>query len=52
MSFVGTESEASSVLQTLQKTAEKPDETLQFNYASEALNNSFFLSLLVSCHST
>ena len=44
----GTESEASSVLQTLHKTAEKPAETLQFNYASEALNNSFFLSLLVS----
>ncbi|KAK4692650.1 superoxide dismutase, Fe-Mn family, partial [Phenoliferia sp. Uapishka_3] len=35
-----------SVLQTLKQTATDPAETLAFNYASEALNNSFFLSTL------
>ena len=28
-------------------TAEKPDKTLMFKYASHALNNSFFLNCLV-----
>lgn len=44
----GTESETQSVIQTLLSSASKPDEALLFNYASEALNNSFFLSTLVS----
>ncbi|BGP40205.1 hypothetical protein JCM10450v2_004184 [Rhodotorula kratochvilovae] len=42
----GTELESASVLHTLKKTAAEPTQTLAFNYASEALNNSFFLSTL------
>ncbi|GAA5875714.1 hypothetical protein JCM5296_005593 [Sporobolomyces johnsonii] len=42
----GTEAENLSVLQTLKQTAQDPAKTLAFNYASEALNNSFFLSTL------
>ncbi|GAA5819961.1 hypothetical protein JCM11251_005426 [Rhodosporidiobolus azoricus] len=42
----GTEIEDKSVLQTLKETAQDPSQTLAFNYASEALNNSFFLSTL------
>lgn len=44
----GTESASESVLQTVIRSAQKPEEALAFNYASEALNNSFFLSTLVS----
>ncbi|GAA5886104.1 hypothetical protein JCM6882_004267 [Rhodosporidiobolus microsporus] len=42
----GTEAEDKSVLQTLKQTAADPSQVLAFNYASEALNNSFFLSTL------
>ncbi|GAA5983548.1 hypothetical protein JCM10908_000329 [Rhodotorula pacifica] len=42
----GTELEDKSVLQTLKEAARDPTRTLAFNYASEALNNSFFLSTL------
>lgn len=35
------------MLQTLKQTAQDPSKVLAFNYASEALNNSFFLSTLV-----
>ncbi|POY74672.1 Fe-Mn family superoxide dismutase [Rhodotorula taiwanensis] len=42
----GTELEEKSVLQTLKEAAQDPTRTLAFNYASEALNNSFFLSTL------
>lgn len=35
------------MLQTVRQTASDPTQTLVFNYASEALNNSFFLSTLV-----
>ncbi|GAA6063328.1 hypothetical protein JCM10212_003914 [Sporobolomyces blumeae] len=42
----GTDAENQSVLQTLKETAADPSKTLAFNYASEALNNSFFLSTL------
>ncbi|GAA5827487.1 hypothetical protein JCM3770_005253 [Rhodotorula araucariae] len=42
----GTELESASVLQTLKQTAPEPTKALAFNYASEALNNSFFLSTL------
>ncbi|GAA5894370.1 uncharacterized protein JCM6883_003802 [Sporobolomyces salmoneus] len=41
-----TDAENLSVLQTLKQTATDPSKTLAFNYASEALNNSFFLSTL------
>ncbi|GAA5970923.1 hypothetical protein JCM3765_007852 [Sporobolomyces pararoseus] len=41
-----------SVLQTLKQTATDPSKTLAFNYASEALNNSFFLSTLTPSPST
>lgn len=44
----GTEVESLSVLQTVKQTASNPAQALAFNYASEALNNSFFLSTLVS----
>lgn len=43
-----TDLENKSVLQTLKESARDPTRTLVFNYASEALNNSFFLSTLVS----
>lgn len=36
------------MLQTVKATASDPSQSLAFNYASEALNNSFFLSTLVS----
>ncbi|BGP16422.1 hypothetical protein JCM10213_004022 [Rhodosporidiobolus nylandii] len=42
----GTDVEDKSVLQTLKQTAQDPTQVLAFNYASEALNNSFFLSTL------
>ncbi|BGP24804.1 manganese superoxide dismutase [Rhodotorula toruloides] len=42
----GTEYENLSVLQTLKQSATNPSHALIFNYASEALNNSFFLSNL------
>lgn len=42
----GTPNQDLSVLQTLLKTAADPTQALTFNYASEALNNSFFLSTL------
>ncbi|ORY38925.1 hypothetical protein BCR35DRAFT_311509 [Leucosporidium creatinivorum] len=42
----GTDAENLSVLQTLKHTATNPTQSLAFNYASEALNNSFFLSTL------
>ncbi|GAA6020235.1 hypothetical protein JCM11491_003858 [Sporobolomyces phaffii] len=41
-----TDADNLSVLQTLKQTATDPSKTLAFNYASEALNNSFFLSTL------
>lgn len=44
----GTTYEDRSVVKTLVATASDPSLTLAFNYASEALNNSFFLSTLVS----
>ncbi|GAA5986022.1 hypothetical protein JCM5350_005500 [Sporobolomyces pararoseus] len=47
-----TEEENLSVLQTLKQTATDPSKTLAFNYASEALNNSFFLSTLTPSPST
>ena len=43
-----TDLENKSVLQTLKESARDPTRTIVFNYASEALNNSFFLSTLVS----
>ncbi|GAA5983569.1 hypothetical protein JCM11641_007287 [Rhodosporidiobolus odoratus] len=42
----GTDEQDKSVLQTLKQTAQDPTKVLAFNYASEALNNSFFLSTL------
>ncbi|KAI5480572.1 superoxide dismutase, Fe-Mn family [Pseudohyphozyma bogoriensis] len=42
----GTVYEDLSVLQTVKQTAADPSQALAFNYASEALNNSFFLSTL------
>ena len=45
---LGTQYADHSVLETVKQTASDPSQTLAFNYASEALNNSFFLSTLVS----
>ncbi|KAM0752868.1 hypothetical protein T439DRAFT_323477 [Meredithblackwellia eburnea MCA 4105] len=42
----GTEFQDLSVLETVKQTASRPEQALTFNYASEALNNSFFLSTL------
>lgn len=39
-------------MQTLIQSAQDPSLSLTFNYASEALNNSFFLSTLVRCACT
>jgi len=44
----GTPSESSSVVQTIINTASERSQALAFNYASEALNTSYFLSKLVS----
>lgn len=45
--ILGTAYESNSVAQILIHTAQDPSLALTFNYASEALNNSFFLSTLV-----
>ncbi|CDO74139.1 hypothetical protein BN946_scf185043.g189 [Trametes cinnabarina] len=39
----GTALENKSIVQTVVEAARDPDRVLEFNYASEALNNSFFL---------
>jgi hypothetical protein len=44
---VGTALETKSVAQTVIETAPDRSKTLAFNYASQALNNSFFLDFLV-----
>ena len=44
---VGTELANKSVVQTVIDTAPDHSKTLAFNYASQALNNSFFLDTLV-----
>lgn len=40
--------ERKSVAQIVIETAPEPSQSLAFNYASEALNNGFFLDYLVS----
>lgn len=42
-----TDQENKSVVQTLIDASADPDKVFMFNYASEALNNSFFLDSLV-----
>ncbi|KAH9942997.1 Manganese/iron superoxide dismutase [Epithele typhae] len=42
----GTEFENKSIVQTVVQAARDPSKVLEFNYASEALNNSFFLDSL------
>ncbi|TFK87449.1 manganese and iron superoxide dismutase [Polyporus arcularius HHB13444] len=42
----GTALENKSIVQTIIDAARDPDKVLEFNYASEALNNSFFLESL------
>ncbi|OBZ71941.1 putative 37S ribosomal protein S26A, mitochondrial [Grifola frondosa] len=42
----GTSLENKSVVQTVVEAARDPDKVLEFNYACEALNNSFFLESL------
>lgn len=44
---LGTAEEHQSVAQTVINTAPDRSKSLAFNYASEALNNSFFLDFLV-----
>ena len=44
----GTEEENKSVAQTVINTAADRSKTMAFNYASLALNNSFFLDMLVT----
>jgi superoxide dismutase, Fe-Mn family len=44
---LGTEHENQSVAQTVISTSDDRGKTLAFNYASLALNNSFFLDHLV-----
>lgn len=43
-----TPQRSKSVVQTVIEAAQDPSKILMFNYASEALNNSFFLQCLVS----
>ena len=45
--IAGTELTDKSVMQTIIDTAPDRSKTLAFNYASQALNNSFFLDNLV-----
>ncbi|KAI0356667.1 hypothetical protein OH77DRAFT_1436280 [Trametes cingulata] len=44
----GTALENKSIVQTVVEAARDPNKVLEFNYASEALNNSFFLECVVS----
>lgn len=44
----GTQHERKTVAQIVIETAPEPSQSLAFNYASEALNNGFFLDYLVS----
>ncbi len=48
ISFVDTQCENMSILQTIISTSQDPNQTLAFNMASQAMNNSFFLDQLVS----
>lgn len=43
----GTKLESLKILDTITHTSNEPDQALTFNYASNALNNAFFLSGLV-----
>ena len=45
--FLGTEEENKSIVQTVINTAANRSKAMAFNYASLALNNSFFLDMLV-----
>lgn len=45
--MLDTELENQSVMQTVLSTASDRSKALTFNYASQALNNSFFLDSLV-----
>ncbi len=45
--MTGTNLENKSIVQTIIDAARDPNKVLEFNYASEALNNSFFLESLV-----
>ena len=47
MALLGTSLENKSIVQTIIDSARDPDKVLEFNFASEALNNSFFLESLV-----
>ena len=47
MLYAGTAHENKSVVQTIIDTATDRDATLAFNYASLALNNSFFMDYIV-----
>lgn len=47
-SSAGTAQERKTVAQIVIETAPEPSQSLAFNYASEALNNAFFLDNLVS----
>ena len=48
ISFLDTQYENMSILQTIISTSQDPNQTLSFNMASQAMNNSFFLDQLVS----
>lgn len=48
--FIDTEQENKSVVQTVIDTAVDPNKVLAFSYASEALNNSFFLECMVGLY--
>lgn len=47
----GTDLETSSLVETVIASAQKPERIITFNLASQALNNAFFLSRLVSIRS-
>ena len=51
MVWIGTKLENQSVAQIVISTAPQESQTLAFNYASLALNNSFFLHHLVRVQS-
>jgi Fe-Mn family superoxide dismutase len=44
---IGTKFESLKIMETIHRTAQEPELALTFNYASNALNNAFFLSGLV-----
>lgn len=47
MTLTDTDMKGKSIINTMADLASRRDKVLAFNYASQALNNSFFLDMMV-----